>query len=237
MEDRSLWAQYPRWFCETSDSAVTESEVTNARLQKLDEPKEAMCDAVNARIDAVLKICQQQTAKERIIQRNKSHFSIRRAEQKKEEEKVVAKIVARKVKLPRPPLCQGYHVRFDHNPGMVMRTVRMQDGTKKTYYRTGDVRYEKTNGRVVTVHGDVTFTKFPNGDQMQEFPDGVNAYKYASSGAVELRLLDGSSVIDFSDGRREKRMPTGEILVALNDGTTTTFASSRPTECREIRSQ
>jgi hypothetical protein len=97
----------------------------------------------------------------------------------------------------------------------------------KVFYANGDTKVVQRNGTAKLVHGDLAWTQFPNGDHLQEFPDGATAYQYATNGSIELRLPDGRSVIEFPDGQREHRDGKGGVTVVFADGTRVTGKTSR----------
>jgi hypothetical protein len=129
---------------------------------------------------------------------------------------------------PRIPLHPSYRIDFGHKLGRVERIQRLQGGIIKTYYQNGAVMSEKSNGVIHLIHNEMKWMRFPNGDELQEFPDGSTAYKYDSNGAVELRLRNGESIIEFSDGQREYRSQNGEVKIVFADGRRATCRTHRP---------
>ena len=117
-----------------------------------------------------------------------------------------------------PSLHSDYQINFDYEPRFPQRKQTLNNGTEKVFYANGDVSTHFKNGMVKIRHGNITTTKFKNGDILEEFPDGANAYKYAKSGTIELKLPDGTSIIEFSNGQREKRTPDGVTTVNFGTG-------------------
>ena len=65
---------------------------------------------------------------------------------------------------------------------------------------------------------NLKITHFSNGDFLQEFPDGATAYRYSIDGTVELKLPDGTQLLQFSNGQREKRTRDGEQYIENERG-------------------
>jgi hypothetical protein len=103
----------------------------------------------------------------------------------------------------------------------------MQGGVMKVFYTNGDTKVVRRSGTARLVHGDIAWTQFPNGDHLQEFPDGATAYQYAANRSFEFRLPDGRSVIEFRNGQREYRDGKGGVTVAFADGTKVTGKTSQ----------
>ena len=224
----SLWSEYPQLF-----SPVPEPS---------DPPPATDMSDLQSKIDATLNFLtsylkRQDSGKE---SRSSAHTPTSTPSKSSKTDHVAVK--ARKSPPVRPsppppsspkrPLRAGYHIRFNYDPGSVVRTKYFSDGTAKTYYRNGAVRTAGRDGTIVTVHGKMTYTAFVNGDRMQDFPDGANAYMYASNGSIELRLPSGESVIEFSDGRREIRRPNGTTTIHLASGRTLEVPNSNARENR-----
>jgi hypothetical protein len=94
----------------------------------------------------------------------------------------------------------------------------MAGNSAKTYFQNGGIKIESSDGMVYIIDKGIKWTTFLNGDQLQEFPDGATAYRYAATGAIELKLAGGKSIVEFPDGQREYWSGTGEVKVSFPDG-------------------
>lgn len=128
----------------------------------------------------------------------------------------------KKVFSPPPPaipqLHSGYKIELDYEPKFPQKSQVLLSGTQKINYRNGDVSYHYLNGKVKIYHQNNVITRYKNGDILQEFPDGATAYKYSHSGTIELKLPNGTRVLEFANGQREKTTPEGETTVKFKNG-------------------
>jgi hypothetical protein len=113
----------------------------------------------------------------------------------------------------------------DFDPGQPKKTERLISGTiRVSYARATRLRFR--NGTVVTKTDQFVLTQYPNGDCQQEYPDGASYYRYASNGAIELRLPDGGVIFKFVNGQREHHFVTGEKKVRCSDGRCVTIPAT-----------
>lgn len=222
MSQASLFLEYPQLFAplpkiesdedQTEISSIIEDEITYQNLQQ----------RVDKTLDFLSSYLRKSTDDDPNQESNRDDSSVKSSLSKMKHAEIQATNPPEKRKLPaRPPppqpLCHGYHLCFDYDPGHIQRTNTFSGGITKTYYTNGAIKEVDRKGKSVISHRNVRYTSFPNGDKMQEFPDGANAYRYAN-GITELRLRDGTSIIEFPDGRRETRHKDGQVLVELRDG-------------------
>lgn len=122
---------------------------------------------------------------------------------------------------PSPPqvtLHSGYPLLFDYQPINPERQQKLKNGTEKIFYKNGDILVRYLSGKEKIYHQNIILTKYKNGDILQEYLDGSTAYRYANTGTIELTLPDHTSIIQYSNGQREKRNPEGETIVKFSDG-------------------
>lgn len=136
---------------------------------------------------------------------------------------------------PDPPLHPSYRIMFDYRPKLEERSQQIPNGPKKIFYQKGDVELVYRDGTSKLKHEGIAITSFNNGDILQEFPDGTTAYKYGSSQIIELRLTDGSSLIQFPNGQREKRDPDGNVKVSFGNGQSVKSNQNPGREIRDYR--
>lgn len=141
----------------------------------------------------------------------------------------------KKIVQPDPPLHPSYRIMFDYRPKNEERSQQIPNGPKKIFYKKGDIELIYKDGTSKLKHEGITITSFNNGDVLQEFPDGANAYKYGSSKIIELRLPDGTSLIQFPNGQREKRDIDGKVMVSFGNGQSIKSNENPGREIREYR--
>ena len=214
----SLWSEYPQLFSPVPEKCHPEPPATE------EERVSALQSKIDATIDflsSYLKRQKEMSPELKTKTPTESVASRRSVSSDVDDLSSVRPVIRRPIPpppKPKLPLKHGYKICFEYNPGPIVRTIKFSNGTTKTYYRNGAVRTVERDGTVITVHRSTTYTAFKNGDRMQEFPDGANAYMYSSNGAVELRLPCGESIVEFKDGRREVRRPDKSVTVFLTNG-------------------
>ena len=113
--------------------------------------------------------------------------------------------------LPMTPIDPDHKIRFHHVCSGLVKTEDTPGCPRLHLYRNGDQRLLYKDGTEVIIHDETKFTHFPNGDKQQEFADGAVAYMYAVDGTVDFRHPDGTRVLQFRDGRRDRVDAQGNV--------------------------
>ena len=112
---------------------------------------------------------------------------------------------------------QSYELNFDYHEAAPIKEENLGHGMKRIEYRNGDVSFVYKNGTRKTNHNGVIYSFFPNGDKLQEFPDGTTSYKYAENGAIEVEYKNGNKIIFFENGQVHHFTKDGKLRVTFPD--------------------
>ena len=124
-------------------------------------------------------------------------------------------------------IIKSYELNFDYSEAAPIKEEYLGHGLKRVEYRNGDVSFVYKNGSRRTNHNGVMYSFFPNGDKMQEFPDGTSSYKYAENGAIEVNYKNGNKIIFFVNGQVHHYTKDGRIRVTFPDGSVETFQNPK----------
>jgi len=136
------------------------------------------------------------------------------SESPKSEEKIPQK----KVKMPKLPKLEEFHLDFAYKPRNPTDESIQADGRKICRYRDGSVSTVYRNGTQKIRHNEQNYVIYANGDVSIEDAKGIKAYRYHQTGAIEIELLDGSKLFYFPENQIEKHHPNGEKEIQYKNG-------------------
>ena len=118
---------------------------------------------------------------------------------------------------------EEYGIDFNFKEGEIFKTEKLFKGVIKKLYTNGDFSLVFPNGTTKIYHKDQIFTKFNNGDRLQEFRDGTKAYKYNSNSSIEITFPNKVNLIYFADGQIERTGRDGSITITFPNGVVKTI--------------
>lgn len=128
---------------------------------------------------------------------------------------------------PTGRLHEKYRLDFKFNPGTPISQDIKPNGRCVIRYRNGVIGTNYGNGTKKVKTGEATYIFYENGDISITFIDGAHAYRYAESKTIELQIPDGTKIIQFADGQREKHLTNGDKEIMFTDGTLKKIPSER----------
>ncbi|OHT12633.1 hypothetical protein TRFO_17449 [Tritrichomonas foetus] len=117
-----------------------------------------------------------------------------------------------------PPM---YKLDFNYHPiGEPKATTTLKNG-RESLYENGDryIEYRNRTQKITRRDGTV-YILFPNDDVSKEFPDGVLAYYFGETGAIQLTLPDQTTHTVFTNGQKEINFTNGDKYIIFPDEST-----------------